>query len=282
MQTFEWRSLQKTDPDHLRAAREQLHQAIQNVAAVGRKFSPKSRYDEYAVLTWVPGLSRLAGQWVSGSVTFRSSLSLESFTIYLVDQKVNVLGSYPVEGQTQLQMMIWLEEQIGKLGLNAANLTMNLPYELPEYPTQSGEPFHMQYPAAALELAKYYHNSYVSLREIKVRMGVENNIQVWPHHFDQALEVVLKNSGDPETDTHILLGMSPGDHLFGSPYFYVSTWPFTDTSQCGRLSNNAIWVSEEWTGAVLFSKHLFDGDQKAILDLFYEEASAQLIELLTK
>lgn len=282
MQTFDWRPLSRIDPAQISATRQQLHQAIQNVAAVGRKFLPKSQQDKQATLTWVPGLSRLAGEWVSGRLTFRSSFSLEAFAVYLVDQKVNTLASFDLEGQTQRQVMLWLEEQIGKLGLNAANLTMNLPYDLPEYPTQLGEPFHLEYPDAALELSKYYHNAYISLRKIKLQLGIESEINVWPHHFDQAMEVILKDTGDPETDTRIMLGMSPGDGRFDSPYFYVSSWPFTDISKGPKLSNNAIWVSEDWTGAVLLSKHILDGDQAAIVEEFYNEASSELIKQLTE
>lgn len=282
MDTFDWRPLQKIDTEKLRATREVLHPAIQNVAAVGRKFLPHSKQDEHATLSWVPGLSRLAGQWVKGDISFRSSISLEAFRIFLVDEKVNTLASFELEGQTHRKVMIWLEEQIGKLGLKAADLTMNLPYELPDYPTLSGAAFHLAHPEAAEELSKFYHNAYISLKEIKQQFDTQEVIHTWPHHFDQALQVIIKDSGDPETNTRLLFGMSPGDSRFENPYFYVSSWPFTETSICKKLSNNAIWVSDDWTGAVLLSRHIYNGDQKAIVDLFYREVADQLVELLTK
>lgn len=282
MNTFDWRSLKLVDPDRIRSVRYQLHQAIQNVAAIGRKFSPKTDGDEYASLTWIPGLSRMAGDWVTGHETFRSSISAETFTIYLVDEKVKELASFNLQDQTHRQVMLWLEEQIGRLGLHAPDLTLNMPYELPPYPTQQGDPFHLDYQEAAIQLSKLYHNSYVILRKIRDIVDVDNPIRIWPHHFDQDLKITIKDTGDPETNTSIGLGMSPGDKRFESPYFYVNCWPHVDTHLCRKLSNNGMWVSDDWTGAVLLSKHLLAGDQQAILEQFYEEAYDQLFELLTK
>lgn len=282
MNTFTWRPLTPVDPERVRQTRYQLHQAIQNVAAVGRKFSPESPGDEYAALTWVPGLSRMAGHWVSGDKTFRSSISPESFAVYLVDEKVIELASFELEGQTHRQVMLWLEEQIGRLGLHAPNLAMNTPYEIPTYPTQQGEPFSLAHPEAAAELSKLYHNSYVTLRMVREQLANKNPIRIWPHHFDQDLIKMIKDTGDPETNTYIGLGMSPGDKRFDSPYFYVNSWPYVDTQLCKKLSNNGIWVSDDWTGAVLLSKHLWEGNQEAILHQFYDEAYTQLFELLTK
>ncbi|MEQ9302290.1 MAG: hypothetical protein RJQ14_00130 [Marinoscillum sp.] len=283
MDTFDWKELVQLDPEDIRDSRYQLHHAVQNVAAIGRKFLPYSEGDENAVLTWVPGLMRMAGKWVEGDISFRSSLSFDAFSVFLVDEKVITLASFELEGNTHSQLMVWLEEQIGKLGLEARNLTMNLPYSLPEYDTQSGEAFHLSNVRAASELGKYYHNTYVTLRAIKEKMSVKANINIWPHHFDMALDVILKDTGDVETNTKISFGMSPGDQHFENPYFYVNCWPHVDTQKMEKLSNNAIWVSDDWTGAVLHSKNLFvEPDQQKTLDLFYQEASQQLIETLTK
>lgn len=283
MDTFNWNPLIVVDPDELRHARIQLHQAIQNVAAVGRKFLPHSVGDENATLSWVPGLKRMAGKWVKGDISLRSSISLEEFKIYLVDEKVAVLSTFECEGATVTQLMLWLEEQIGKYGLEAANLTLNLPYELPEDVNAVGTPFDLPSLRGAKELTKYYHNAYVTLRDFKQNFASTGEINIWPHHFDMAMTVLVRDTGDPETNTQISLGMSPGDHQFESPYFYVNCWPHVDTQQLPRLSNHAMWISEEWTGAVLLSKHLQNGkNQEEIARTFYAEASSILINELTK
>ncbi|MFT4835024.1 MAG: hypothetical protein ACI83W_000928 [Marinoscillum sp.] len=280
MNSFEWRTLHISDKGKFKISKDQVHQAMQNVAAVGRKFLPKTPYDQQSTLVWVPGLTRMAGGWVEGEITFRSSISLTSFEVFLVDSKVNTIASFPLEGQTYLQLMLWLEEQIGKLGLNASNLTMKLPYELPIHEIQKGEPFLPMHKRSFEELASFYHDSYVCLRELKNTLEGAEEIVIWPHHFDQSLNVTLKDSGDLDTNTTLSFGMSPGDETFESPYFYVNTWPHVDTSLCSKLSNQAIWVSEEWTGAVLLAKHIIDADQKPIIDNFYLEAADKLKKLL--
>jgi len=279
---FEWRSLLQLEPEKIQATRQLMHHAIQNVAAVGRKFSPQTDNDSYGTLIWVPGLSRLAGEWVTGNITFRSSLSIEDFKVLLVDKKVSTLASFELEGRTYRQLMLWLEEQIGKLGLEAANLTMNLPYKLPDHPILSGEPFRLEFGRAAVELSKYYHNAYVILRQIKQEYESDGEIVIWPRRFDMAMSITLKDTGDPETDTVITFGMSPGDESFPNPYFYISTKPFVDTALCSKLPDNALWVSEEWTGAVLLSKQLFEGDQELKVKTFFKESADQLIKLLTQ
>lgn len=283
MDTFTWNKFIPTDPEEVRTARVQLHQSVQNVASVGRKFLEHSENDENATLTWVPGLRRMAGKWVQGDVSFRSSISLEEFKIYLVDEKVMTLASFDLQGATTTQLMLWLEEQIGKLGLNAQNLTLNLPYQLPKAVLEAGSPFHINSRRSSAELAKCYHNTYLMLREIKDQHESAGTIHIWPHHFDMAMDILLKDTGDPETNTQISLGMSPGDDQFENPYFYINCWPHVDTETFPKLANHAIWISDEWTGAVILSKHVQSAsNQQDTLRHFYQEASELLIERLTK
>ncbi|MFY0605481.1 MAG: hypothetical protein JXR10_02130 [Cyclobacteriaceae bacterium] len=280
MQAYQWIPFSPINKEALVNCRKQLHVAVQTVAAIGRKFLPPSDEDQNATLIWVPGLKRMAGKWVEANVVFRSSISLDTMQIHLVDRKVSSLASFQIADHTQVELMLWLEEQIGQLGLHAPHLTLNLPYKLPDYSSEIAEqkqPFDLQ---QVQELGKYYNNSFVALRNIKEKFSTENEITIWPHHFDQALQVKLKDSGDAATDTLISFGMSPGDDEFESPYFYVNTWPHIDTSKCDKLDNNAIWVSEEWTGAVLFAKHVIDRDQQLIVERFYEQAQEQLVKLL--
>ena len=151
----------------------------------------------------------MAGQWVEGDISFRSSIEPSAFKIFLVDRKVQVISSFDLSGMSYRQLMLWLEEQIGKLGLKASNLTMNLPYTLPENVKKAGDPFELDHPDIVDELARYFHNTYVSLRKVKEARKIEDAINIWPHHFDMALDMVLKDTGDPETNTKIAFGMSP-------------------------------------------------------------------------
>lgn len=280
MQSFEWKEFASSDFQKLGKTRDQYHHAIQIVSLIGRRFIPEEDKNR-AALNWVPGLFRLAGQWVKGETSFRSSLGFNSFTLFFVDEKGNTITSFDLNGKTYVQGMVWLEEQLAKQKLKATNLQIKLPYKIPPYPTTNGASFDVD-PEMALELGKYYHNSYILIRELKQEFEIKDTIHAWAKDFDQTLTLVIKDSGDPETSSRIALGMSPGDGNFHMPYFYVSTWPFTEVEKCKKLANGALWVSDEWTGAVLKAESLFAGDQKAIANQFYHEATSQLVKLLTQ
>lgn len=282
MQKFEWIPFLPVDFEKLKNTRIHFHQALQAISEVGRRFLSQSEVDGNAALIWVPGLSRLAGKWVKGKKSFRASISFDSFSIYLVDHKVSTLAKLNLQDKNSLQVMVWLEEQLVKLGLEASNLVMKPPYDLPQSTVEAGELLQMEEMSYSRELGKYFHNSYVSIRDIKHQLKSENVIYVWPHHFDQVLEITVKDSGDPETNTRIKFGMSPGDQKIRTPYFYVNCWPHANVKECGKLQNGAYWVSEDWTGAILESKEMLRDNQKQVLDLFYKESSDALIDLLTK
>ena len=82
-----WKKLESFDADVLADNKNQLHQAIQNVAAVGRTFLPYTEGDEAATLIWDPGLSRMVGKWVQGGIKFRSSIHPETFTVHCTSFK---------------------------------------------------------------------------------------------------------------------------------------------------------------------------------------------------
>ncbi|MEO9475386.1 MAG: DUF5996 family protein [Cyclobacteriaceae bacterium] len=280
MQQIDWRHFESLEfpNEELNLAKEQAHQAVQPVSAVARKFLPEVPNDANATLAWVPGFTRLAGHWVTGVRSFRASFSFLDFNIYLVDEKVNTISQIQLLGKSQNQLLIWLEEQIGKLELDASGLTMNLPYDLPDYDSKGTSVFSAEQ-QMVLELSKYYHNTYVVLKEVCKSMGLEDfTIQIWPHHFDLAVSIIVKDTGDPETDSTVSLGMSPGDEELNEPYFYVNTWPHVKTTDLPKLASGAKWHEESWTGAVLAASQVVNQpDQKEIVSRFFETVSEILI-----
>lgn len=281
MQRFDWRVFDEVDFVKLNNCKSQCHIALQSVAAIGRKFLQSLESDENATLSWIPGLTRLSGKWVEGSSTFRVSLSFEAFRIYLVDEKVNTISVFDLNGQNQNQLLVWLEEQVGKLQLGAGNLTLNLPYIIPDYGMTNADAFSAD-TAVTSELAKYFHNSFISIRDVVNNKGFSDfEIKTWPHHFDQACSITIKDTGDIETNSTVSFGMSPGDEEFAQPYFYVNSWPHIETSKFGVLNNGAVWHEGSWTGAILMAENVINAkDQKAVLDSFYESVSSKIIQQL--
>jgi hypothetical protein len=77
-------------------------------------------------------------------------------------------------------------------------------------------------------------------------------VQLWPEHFDVAVEL-----GDPEGGGRASFGVSPGDQNHREPYLYVSAWGEIDRA-------NSFWNDPHFNGASLpYGRLLEVDDQRA-------------------
>jgi len=266
-----WLPIESYDQKGYDRVRQNYHQAVQNVAAVGRAYLPQSDRDENATLQWVPGLRRLAGKWVGQEAVFRSSISFEHFQLYLVSPRLITLASLPLGNKTNNQGLLWLEQHILSLNLPQHHLEMNLPYELPPYPIKAGQPFDDLSPEDCWKLGVFFQNTYSILLELKSEIPEIGDIIVWPHHFDMSARMILKSTGDYLTDTSISVGFSPGDSFYQHPYFFVNSWPFVREEKLIKLALGN-WHTDDWVGAVLsFEELRKTPDQPNALLNFYRE-----------
>ncbi|MEO9965401.1 MAG: hypothetical protein ABJF11_06420 [Reichenbachiella sp.] len=279
-----WQLLTFPDSADLAQVREQFHQAIQNVAAVGRSFLPTSEDDEHANLEWDFRLQRLVGRWVEGDVKFRSSISINRFEVYLVDENFQTISSISMQGITQTDVMVWLEHELSKLGADFSKINLTYPYVIPEYPTAKKEPFNIVSMLASQELSRLYHNTAHMLSIVLKKEESASEIKCWPHHFDIAARVTLLDTGDPETSRSINMGMSPGDKYYNEPYFYCSPWPYPTKNLIDLSDLRAHWHQDEWVGAVLpvsqLSDHNLIQDQRGLIQRFYTKTFTFLKEVL--
>lgn len=89
--------------------------------------------------------------------------------------------------------------------------------------------------------------------------GEVGQVQLWPHHFDLAVEwfgtrVVEYREGDEvqEYPSQLNLGLSPGDSGHPEPYFYSNPWPFEKDQLLDKpLPVGARWFTEGWEGTIL-------------------------------
>ncbi|MGL1886498.1 MAG: hypothetical protein OCD76_08280 [Reichenbachiella sp.] len=247
-----WQKLTYPSLTDMTQARMQCHQAIQNVAAVGRSFLPEDAGDQYGNLTWDAKLQRLVGHWIEGETIFRSSISIQDFTVYLVDKTFTTISSISMQDTTQTEVMIWLEKQLGQLGVEFSKINLALPYDIPPYPTAKGEVFHVDNMQACHELSKLYHNSHLVLNNLLAGEKIKTtSIRCWPHHFDMAGSIILLDTGDPQTSRQIGVGLSPGDDNYNEPYFYVSPWPYPTKDLPDISGTLGHWHEINWIGTVL-------------------------------
>jgi hypothetical protein len=113
--------------------------------------------------------------------------------------------------------------------------------------------------------------------------GDVGQVQLWPHHFDLAVEwfgtrVVEYQEGDEvqEYPSQLNLGLSPGDSGHPAPYFYSNPWPFEkDKLLSHSLPKGARWFTEGWEGSILpYAELVGDADAEERL-LAYARAVYQ-------
>lgn len=256
----EWMPLRRNDFEALAQARVQLHQGVQNVAAVGRKFLPKLKGDENASLVWFGDMKRLAGKWIEGSATFRSSLSFEDYSVHLVGKDYHSFASFPLQGKHHGQVLVWLEEQIAYLGLDTSQFALNLPYQLPAEVSKCGKPFETIAPEHLEELSRYFHNGDIITREVRNAFK-STEVRCWPKNFDITTRIIVNNTGNIDTSSYVTVGFSPGDEEYNEPYFYASPWPYPKVEALEKLTFGK-WVDEHWVGAVLPASELLAQDDQ--------------------
>lgn len=280
----EWQLLTFPSLDDLVQVREQFHQAVQNVAAVGRSFLPKSEADEHANLEWDFDLQRLVGRWVEADIKFRSSISLSEFEVYLVDENFKTISSVIMQDLRQTDVMVWLEFKLSSLGADFSKINLSYPYAIPEYPMAKKEAFHIVNERAAQEMSRLYNNTAYLLKKLLKNEKNASEVKCWPHHFDIAARVTLLDTGDPETSRSVNIGMSPGDKYYNEPYFYCSPWPYPTKNLLDLSQLKAHWHQEEWIGAVLPVSQLkgldLIQDQRGLVMKFYKTTFDFLKEVL--
>jgi len=263
---IDWHEFPEIDTAKLHFSINQFRRASAYIAAVDKLFSKDSQKDK---ITWIPGFQRLAGSWIQGEQLFRLSLGLESYTIYIVDDKVNILDSIELDNLTSSKLLLWVEEQIGKQGLNAADL------EIAELGQTT---FAAKEEVDGAGCAAVFHNSFVTLREIKHHFSNASYILIDSFSLNQELTITLKNSGDPETDTLLKLGVQLQD--LGYPYLFVKTQPFVNVAALAKENDDWIWAEEDWTGALYPIDKLFNPKGERMAMSFYLEAAERLLKIL--
>jgi hypothetical protein len=88
--------------------------------------------------------------------------------------------------------------------------------------------------------------------------GDVGQVQLWPHHFDLAIEwfgtrVVEYQEGNEvqQYPSQLNLGFSPGDSGHPEPYYYSNPWPFEkDQLPDKPLPAGARWFTDGWEGTI--------------------------------
>lgn len=281
MNHLRWRPLRGVDQSALREARLQAHYAAQALARFARGYVAPQPDDGHTSLLWDDALDGFITQPANNGT--RLGLNIANLTLTLHGGDASRGPSLSLNGRSDAQVRQWLGAELSARGLDPAALDAPSPYEMPAHALARGALYDVAGSAEGLtELAAWYANANLSIGQVRKQMmhGVTSPVCCWPHHFDLATLTVLPKRGGDE-GRYLGVGLSPGDHYYDEPYFYVSVYPKPDPAMLPALPVIGHWHTHEFVAAVSTAhKIVVQGNPMAAADDFLRRSVALALEVL--
>ncbi|MBD81291.1 MAG: hypothetical protein CL840_20405 [Crocinitomicaceae bacterium] len=244
---------------------KRIHALSQVLAKAGRSFVPKQDDDSHTNLSFEPLDFRVYSRWIEtpkGRVIL--SLNLLNLSFEWQSESKSIILSVPVMGKTMASVEKELEEGIRFMGIENADFSAELHYEIPEYPFLND-------PVAAInaedikEWTERRRMANMVSDELLRYLQVTAEVRIWPHHFDTGFYTQVSSK------MSIGFGWAMKDNIAGNAYFYMSGYSDggVDYSKVKNLPVGRWEVGEHWNGAVLslsdFENLLFHDTQPIII-----------------
>lgn len=280
---FTWQKIDYSHIEKLAATRMQLHYAVQFIARAGKYLIEARPDDSHTSLTWDRDLEAFLGEKITSPKPVHIAVKPDTFELLIRDTQGNTLESHKLHDEDQDNILNWMKDRLANLGVKSNALSMELHYDIPDHQIAHGALFHFEIPESFSELAKYYSNAEEILQDINNQIPGSTPVRCWPHHFDIATLIILDKNKSPEESRSIGIGLSPGDATYNEPYFYITPWPYPDSSKkLPDLDGEGFWHTKGWTGAVLPATHIANkNNQKLNVQQFALSAINNCHRLLT-
>ncbi len=208
-----------TDPEQRIDAWRQAHFASQAVSEVGKLWADKQADDSHSALSWDAGSGamRRGGSGIEGGLLL-GRLRLE----------LGAPGGTPEEfglsGKSLDAALEFVRERGRAIAGEPKQESVPAP-DLPDHAVGRGAAFDESGGRAFEEIAALYGACAALLEGVRGAAGAEaSEVQVWPHHFDMAVLVVINRDESGAMRKTIGVGLTPPDSVEPSGYFYVSPW----------------------------------------------------------
>ena len=253
-----WHSVGESDPRKLVDARLQLHWAAQPVMAFADCALKRLPDDSQANLGWRDDIVAMVGRQRPDGLS--AGLRIPDMTLLVFDGGGAIAEGVALEGRT-------MDEAASSLDSIASEVTGKQPdtptkirdYEMPDHPLAEGAPFVMDGPQAFVEVARWFANGNLTLTRAAASDNGWSEVRCWPHHFDLGTLVGLESSSKS-----IGAGLSPGDHWYPEPYFYVNPYGLADGPfDTPPLVSGGHWHTDGWFGAVLSATRILEVSEDA-------------------
>lgn len=221
MSSATWHTVGGVDPAALKAARNQLINAVQWTARLAHSFLAHEPDDAHLLLAAEPGEGKLVSR------AFLPGLSLELAVAELALQfRENGLPSPHIlllEGRTPSQAEAWILVELLHRHADRDRFSKALPYELARPMTGDAAEYEPEKHAEGLaELARWLANATTALADAGREQGVAPVVH--PRFLD--LHVVLPVDGPATAPSRaVRLGFVPGDERTNEPFFYAVPRP---------------------------------------------------------
>ena len=254
---FDWTTLGGKSPTALVKARTVAHHAAQWPTKAARANLEAKADDSHSSLAWDGERGVLFSQPISaGGADVRVGLRLAGLALVLMRGTL-VLDTYELAGRRDSMVGVWLDSALRALGLKAAT-EVTLPYTIPSHPVARGSAYSFSGESESFdEMVRWFDAAADVLDEVKTNYvdGRVDEARCWPHHFDIATVVQL-DAPDAETKRSVGIGMSPGDHYYPQPYFYVSPYPAPKGAAPPVLPGLGHWHTEGFAGAIALGESI--------------------------
>lgn len=277
-----WARVGDISPLTLADARLQLHHAAQIVVSAAISYVPARPDDSHTALSWSAPIRALVGEPMTVARPLRIALGPEDLTLHALDGAASGASTFALDGRTIADAYAWLTSVVSAAGLDPARLTSRKHYTIPTHRVADGSAFTLGSGKAFAELGRYWSNAAMLLEALARETPGASEVRCWPHHFDIATLITLRDTGDAPRRT-MGIGHSPGDEWYAEPYWYVGPSPHPDPKSLPPLDGNAHWHTMGWFGAVLAASDYVRaaaGDQHRRVAAFVESAVAACRRLL--
>jgi len=277
MSSSDWRPISRVGLPALREARAQAHYAAQWLARAAYAYIPSKPDYSHSNLGWEDAFDGFATHPLKDGV--RLGVNLPDLSLALLDTKGAARAQFKLGGRTDTDARAWLDPQMAALGLVAAKLDTPPDYPMPEHAIGKGAAYSAASGEALSALAAWFANADRVLGRVPYAAQA-SPVRCWPHHFDLATLITLPDQG-AKTGRSVNAGLSPGDHYYDEPYYYISPWPYPDAKKLPPVPKLGHWHTREFTAAVApASRILAAKNPQAETEQFLREAVDGLVKAL--
>lgn len=248
----QWQVLH-TNPQRLKADANNLHQAVQLMAMAGKYFVPEAADDSHTASRWVPDKNlQLGGIIRGGKQDFHVGLNYPDFALQILTPGMEIPAAFPLKGKTFAEAFQWLWHQIKMLELDVGKFLPKMHFDIPDHPIKHGEPFRVESFEHMKELARHRTNGHLLHQYFRQLLHRDEDIFIWPHHFDEGLYLPFSFAGE-ETTSSVSFGLAMPDIYYPEPYFYITTWAKEDKIDMKSVKSipPGHLHQQDWLGQVL-------------------------------